>query len=80
MLPSAYPASSATLEGPRMGMVFDSSAPALRPILGIQEPPSWEIRSGTELDLRRVAVRRRIALATGGISQRGRRIRFDRAP
>src|SRR5260370_33649390 len=81
-LPAAYPASSASLEGPRMGMVFDSSMRALRPILGIPGAGIMGDPLKTELDLRRVSIspQQDYALAAEGDHNEIVVLRFDHAP
>src|SRR5260370_20859567 len=75
----AYPAS---LEGPRMGMVFDSSMRAIRPILGIPGAAVMGDPLKTILDLRRVAIspQQYYALAAQGEHNELALLHFDRAP
>jgi hypothetical protein len=79
---AAYPASPASLEGPRMGMVFDSSTRALRPILGIPGAAIMGEPLKTELDLRRVVIspQQDYALAAQGEHNEIVVLRFDHAP
>jgi hypothetical protein len=76
---AVYPAS---LEGPRMGMVFDTSIRALRPIFGIPGASIMGDPLKTELDLRRVAIspQQDYALAAQGDHNEIVVLRFDRAP
>jgi len=75
----AFPAS---LQGPRMGVVFDSSARTLRPILGIPGAAIMGEPLKTSLDLRRVAIspQQDYALAAQGEHNQIAVLRFDRAP
>jgi len=75
----AFPAS---LQGPRMGMVFDSSMRALRPILGIPGAAIMGEPLKTELDLRRVSIspQQDYALASQGDHNEIVVLRFDHAP
>jgi len=76
---AAYPAS---LQGPRMGMVFDSSSGVLRPILGIPGAALMGEPLETELDLRKVSIspQQDYALAAQGEHNEIVLLRFDRAP
>lgn len=76
---AAYPAS---LEGPRMGMVFDSSMRALRPILGIPGASIMGDPLKSVLDLRRVSIapQQDYALAAQGEHNEIAVLRFDRSP
>jgi hypothetical protein len=76
---TAFPAS---LEGPRMGMVFDSSMRALRPILGIPGAAVMGDPLKTTLDLRRVSIssQRDFALAAQGEHNEVVVLRFEHAP
>src|SRR5882724_3141352 len=76
---AVYPAS---LEGPRMGMVFDTSIRALRPIFGIPGASIMGDPLKMELDLRRVAIspQQDYALAAQGDHNEIVVLRFDRAP
>jgi DNA-binding beta-propeller fold protein YncE len=76
---AAYPAS---LEGPRMGMVFDSSMRVLRPILGTPGAAIMGEPLKTGLDLRRVAIspQQDYALAAQGEHNEIAVLRFDHAP
>jgi len=76
---AAYPAS---LEGPRMGMVFDSSIRAIRPILGIPGAAVMGDPLKTSLDLRKVSIspQQDYALAAQGEHNQIAVLRFDHAP
>jgi len=82
-LPAAYPipAFPASLEGPRMGVVFDPSIRTLRPILGIPGAAIMGDPFKTELDLRRVSIspQQDYALASQGDHNEIVVLRFDRA-
>jgi len=73
---------SASLEGPRMGMVFDSSTKAIRPILGIPGAAIMGAPLKTALDLRRVAISpgQDFALASQGEHNEVVVVHLDRAP
>jgi len=76
---AAYPAS---LEGPRMGMVFDSSTRAIRPILGIPGAAILGAPLKTTLDLRSVSIspQQDFALAAEGEHNELVVLRFEHAP
>src|SRR5882724_3878412 len=82
LLAASVTAFSASLEGPRMGMVFDPSMRALRPILGIPGAALMGEPLKTSLDLRRVAIspRQDYALASHGEHNEVVVLHFDRVP
>jgi DNA-binding beta-propeller fold protein YncE len=72
----------ASLEGPRMGMVFDPSMRAIRPILGIPGAAVLGDPLKTGLDLRKVAIapQQDHALAAEGEHNQIAVLHFDRSP
>ena len=56
MLPAAVQSASNTIEGPRMGFVFDHAARSVRPILGIPGAATLGKPVESGLDLRKIAI------------------------